>query len=223
VRHNKDGEQKSFNQFGLFSLLLIAAFSSLNAGDFEDFKRVQNAAFTEYKDKKDSTFESYLKSQWSEYQSYISPSLYKKPKPKVILPTSKSKPTPVGPNIHLKIDKEVKVQTPTPEVKTKKGLGVDYFGIVLRFSFDERMKKARFYPQNRDGILNTFSLFASSDYDALLYEIKKSCDEYALNDWGLYLLVNKIAMQTFDDSDEQKLFSWFVLNKLGYDAKVGIK
>ena len=49
---NKDGEPKSFNQSGLFSLLILTAFSSANAGDFADFKRVQNAAFSEYKIKK---------------------------------------------------------------------------------------------------------------------------------------------------------------------------
>ena len=225
MQHNRDGERKSFKQFGLFSLLLIAAFSSLNAGDFEDFKRVQNAAFTEYKDKKDSAFESYLKSQWNEYQSYISAPLYKKKKPKVILPRSSSSPALIGPNIHLKLDKQAKPQEQmqTSKVKRKKGLGVDYFGVALYFSIDETLKKARFYPQNRDGILNSFSIFASSDNDALLYEIKKSCNRYDLNDWGLYILVQKIAMQIFDDDDEEKLFSWFLLNKLGYDTKIGIK
>jgi len=223
VLQNKDGEQKSFNQSGLFSLLILTAFSSANAGDFADFKRVQNAAFSEYKDKKDTAFESYLKSQWSEYKAFTSPALYKEPKPKVILPASKREVLSRGPNIFLNIAKSPKEQSRVPLVVTKKGTLVEYFGSSLHFSVDMKIKNARFYPQNRDGIINAFSIFASSDSDALLYEIKNVCKELGLNDWGLYLLVQKIANKTFNDLDDRKLFSWFLLNKLGYDTKVGIK
>ena len=220
---NKDGEPKSFSQSGLFSLLILTAFSSVNAGDFEDFKRVQNAAFSEYKDKKDIAFESYLKSQWSEYKAFTSPALYKEPKPKSILPAEKTKVLLRGPNIHLKIAKSHEKEKTTPAAEIKQGSLVEYFGSSLHFTVDEKIKNARFYPQNRDGIINAFSVFASSDSDALLYEIKNVCKELGLNDWGLYLLVQKIANKTFNDLDERKLFSWFLLNKLGYDTKVGIK
>ena len=221
MQHNKDGEQKSFNQFGRFSLLLIAAFSLAEAGSFKDFQRVQNAAFSEYKDKKDTAFESYLKSQWSEYNSFISPSLYKEAKPKVILPTSIKPVLARGPNIHLKVLKKAQKQA-APLLKTSKGLEVGFFGSLLHFSVDAKVKRARFYPQNRNGIINAFSIFASSDYNRLLYEIKKSSKSMKLNDWGVYLLVQKIAGKTFNDLDDKKLFAWFLLNKLGYDTKVGI-
>jgi len=223
VLQNKDGEQKLFNQFGLFSLLLVTAFSYVQAGDFEDFKRVQNAAFSEYKDKQDTAFESYLKSQWSEYHSFISPALYKEAKPKVMPPAQKTEVLPRGPNIHLKILKVPKKEQPAPIIQTKQGTLIEYFGSALRLSVDTKIKRAHFYPQNRDGIINSFSIFASSDYSTLLYEIKDISAKMKLNDWGLYLLVQKIANKTFYDLDESKLFSWFLLNKLGYDTRIGLR
>ena len=219
--HNSLGEQKFFNQFGRFSLLLIAAFSLVEASSFEDFQRVQNAAFSEYKDKKDTAFESYLKSQWSEYNSFISPSLYKKVKPNAILPARVKPVLARGPNIHIKVLKNF-AKGSTPRIKKRKGLEVDFFGALLYFSIDEKVKRARFYPQNKNGIINAFSIFASSDYNVLLHEIKRSSQSMKLNDWGIYMLVKKIAEKTFTDLDDEELFSWFLLNKLGFDIKVGI-
>ncbi|WP_457743588.1 hypothetical protein [Sulfurimonas sp.] len=224
MQRNKDGEPKLFKQFGLFSLLLITAFSSLSANDFEDFKRVQNVAFRKYKDKKDTTFESYLKHQWSEYKAYKSPSLYKEMKPKMITEAKKSKFVIGGPSIYIKVKE--KVQEPfvgNKNLKTTKGFIVDYFGTPLSFNLDKSIKRAKFSPKDKEGILNAFSLFATSDYEGLLQEIQNSCDSLGLNDWGLYILVQKIAKQTFQGLDEQKLFSWFLLNKLGYDTKVAIQ
>jgi len=222
VQQNKDGEQGSFNLCGRFSLLIaLAAFSYAQAGDFEDFKEVQNAAFSEFKDKKDTQFDEYLKSQWSEYKTFISPKLFSKPKPKVISPAPQQSIAPRGPNIHLKLITPPKVQ-PTKIAQNAKGLAVEYFGMSLYFTIDNNLKKAHFYPQNREGIINSFSVFATSDNEVLLQEIRKACKAMALNDWGLYLLVQKISGNIFYDFDDRKLFSWFLLNKLGYDTKVAL-
>ncbi|SFV51784.1 hypothetical protein MNB_SM-7-622 [hydrothermal vent metagenome] len=43
-----------------------------------------------------------------------------------------------------------------------------------------------------------------------------------LNDWGLFLLVDKIGHKLYRYEDEAQLFNWFVFNKLGYATKVGI-
>lgn len=222
VQQNKDGEQESFSLFGRFSLfILLAAFSYANAGDFEDFKEVQNAAFSEFKDKKDTQFDEYLKSQWSEYKTFISPKLFVKPKPKVIAPAPQESIAPLGPNIHLKLIRPPKAK-PIKIAQETKGLSVSFFGTSLYFTIDSNLKKARFYPQNKDGIINSFSVFAASDTATLLEEIKTVSQTMVLNDWGIYLLVQKISGNVFYDFDDRKLFMWFVLNKLGYDTKVAL-
>jgi len=221
VQHNNHGEQKFFKQFGRFSLLLVVGFTLVKAGSFEDFKRVQNSAFSGYKDKSDSAFEHYLQSQWSEYNSFISPSLYKKAKPKVILSAT---PKPIltrGPNIHIKVLKK-SAKKSAPFLKKREGIGVKFFGALLYFSIDAGVKRARFYPQNKSGIVNAFTVFASRNENRLLHEIRKSSKSMHLNDWGVYMLVQKIAQKSFSDLDDEKLFAWFLLNKLGYDTKVGI-
>ena len=63
---------------------------------------------------------------------------------------------------------------------------------------------------------------ASSDYESLLYEINQVQKRLGLNDWGVALLVQKIAQQLFLNTDDAVLFRWFVLNKLHYDVRVAL-
>jgi hypothetical protein len=224
VQQNKAGEQKLFNQFGRFSLIAFVAFTSLNATDFEDFKRTQHAAFSKYKDANDNAFENYLKGQWREYNAYISQDMYKIPKPKHIMPQTQIPSSSVGPTIKLRI-KTPKKQALIflPNIAKKNVLKIDYFGVNLLFIQDSQIKIAKFYPTNQKGILNFFSVMASSDYKTMLLQMKKVCKVLNLNDWGLYLLVQDVASTYFVNDDDKKLFSWFMLNKMGYNTRVGLK
>ena len=99
----------------------------------------------------------------------------------------------------------------------------DFFGTKLGFDVPKKIKSARFYPSNQQGIANYFDAAAMSEYEPLLEEIKKVKKEMKLNDWGLYLLVQKIARRLYRYDDEVQLFTWFIFNKLGYAVKVGLE
>ncbi|WP_297443979.1 hypothetical protein [Sulfurimonas sp.] len=224
MQQNKDGERKLYRLFGLSSLALITAFSSLYGEDFEDFKRVQNTAFAKYKDANDNAFEAYLKKQWQEYNAFASKALYKKEKPKVITPASQREPLAVGPAVRINVEKEKQERVKAmPKLEKKAALVVHYFGTNLSFIQNTQLSKAKFYPPKQKGVLNFFSVMAASDYQPTLLEIKKICDDLKLNDWGLYLLVQKLSQKYFSNDDDKKLYSWFILNKLGYNTKVGLK
>ena len=224
----------------------------LQAETFSEFKRQQAAAYKQYKDENDRAFASYLKSQWQAYKKFVSASLYEKPKPKKIPKTVPKPAPKAGPKVIIKVKKPPKVQKPTlpPSViaqtpkpkeqppitlmpKKKKQYPVkpavvahdivfDFFGTEVGFDVPQKMKKARFYPPNQQGISNYFDAVATSDYKPLLKEIEKVKQAMRLNDWGLYLLVNKIAEHLYRYDDERALFGWFVFNKLGYAVKVGL-
>jgi len=220
---NKDGELKLFNQFGRFSLLITLTFTSVFGQSFADFKRVQSESFTKFRDKKDREFNKYLQSQWEEYNAYISPPMYQKPKPKVVPALSEKKPQNVGPNLVINIKPSV-VKALTSPVKKLKGYDVSFtfYGTSVGFDVDKKMKNANFYPRGQKGIINFFSVMAASDYDNLLYNIKVTCKHMNLNDWGVYLLVDKLSHTLFATPDDVKLFSWFIFNKLGYRVKVAL-
>ncbi len=242
MRLNRDGEQNLYRLSGLFSLVIVFGIS-LNAGSFEDFKKQQFEAYTKFKDENDAAFSKYLKQQWEAYEKFVSKAGYKKPKPKKI---QKAIPKPVkevGPKIVIKtppppkpkkieLPKEIVVVKPQKEDKkeqtvelkkiVQKDVNFDFFGLKVGLDIPKEIKKARFYPQSKKGIENFFASVATSNYKPLLDEIRTIKKSLNLNDWGLYLLVTDIGKNIYHRKDEQKLFNWFVMNKLGYAVKVGL-
>jgi len=116
----------------------------------------------------------------------------------------------------------VPVKKFTAPKEVKKDINFNFFGSKLGFDVSDNLKRAQFYPQNQSGISSFFNVAASSDYEDLLREIKVVHKEMNLNDWGVYLLVHRVAEEIFRNQDEQNLLSWFIFNKLGYDVKVGL-
>ncbi len=221
MRPNRDGELKLFNQFGRFSLIVILGWSSVSAQSFENFKHVQSSSFSKFRDKKDNEFSKYLQEQWKEYKAYISPPMYQKPKPKVVPALSQKRLHNVGPNLVINIKPSVVKALPSPVKKLKAyDVSFPFYGTSVGFDVDKKMKNANFYPRGQKGIMNFFSVMAASDYDSLLYNIKVTCKHMNLNDWGVYLLVDKLSHTLFVTPDNAKLFSWFLFNKLGYRVKV---
>ncbi len=146
----------------------------------------------------------------------------KKPKPKVV-----AKKTPKEQEVVAKkpsAKPQIVVQKPPkkPAVVVKRDVEFDFFGSKLGFDIPKKMKNARFYPNTQKGISNYFDTVAASEYEPLLRNIKAIKSSLNLNDWGLYLLVDKIAHNLYKYEDEAQLFDWFVFNKLGYAVKVGL-
>ena len=223
MQHNKDGEQKLFNLFGRFSLVCIFGVSTLFGGSFEDFKQSQSQSFKHYKDSRDGAFNAYLKQQWREYNAYVTPPMFTKPKPKAIVPLVQKKPPYVGPIVQIRVPQTKKPHfIVLPKKRVKKDVNILFFGSKLGFDVDKRVFGKDFYPKNQSGIANFFSFLAATHYQELLREIKGYKRDMQLNDWAVNLLVKKIAQKIYAQSSEAKILQWFLLNKLGYDVKIGL-
>ncbi len=237
-QQNKAGSPKLSKLFGHFSLALLLGSSSLLAGSFEDFKRSQVDAFTKYTDERDSEFKGYLDKQWKAFKVFKGEPLYEKPKPKRVVTTQPQHIKSVGPKVTVavsktpkkieeKIEKKVEneklvVRNNFIVIQPKKDIEFDFYGSTIGFNIDKKMKSAKFYPTNQKGIGNFFDTVASSEYKFLVVDIKKTAKDLNLNDWGVYLLVNKLSNTLFSKRDNVNLFSWFLFNKLGYAVKVGL-
>jgi len=243
-RQNRDGYPKLSKLFGHFSVVLLLGSSSLVAGSFEDFKRSQVDAFTKYTDAKDAEFKGFLEKQWKEFNVYKGKPLYEKPKPKKIAITQPMEIKSVGPKVMVAV-KRVPPKQPIKKnvqeskivvknnflviepkkvapIKIHKDIEFNFYGTMVGFNIDAKMKSAKFYPTNQKGIGNFFDTVASSEYKFLLTDLKKTIKDMNLNDWAVYLLVNKLSEQLFSKRDDKNLFSWFIFNKLGYAVKVGL-
>jgi len=228
VRHNKDGVLNWFKPFGLFKVIVFLALSSLlGAQSFEDFKQSQWSAYADDKAQKEKAFHNFLTAEWKAYKASQGLRVYDKPKPKTLPITVAKTTVPVGPTISIKPPETVpqKIQKPSPEVPDKVSLQWEVTLFATTFSFDqeESLTKARFSPQNKKGITHFFDALSHSKYQKLIETFSLHVKQHYLNDWALYLLSQKLSRKLYHDSNEQKLFQWFVLNHLGYDIKVGLQ
>ncbi len=225
MQQNKVGEQNLYRLFGLFNLVFLFLSTTLFSQSFEEFKRSEESAFTKYKDDRDAAFNNYLKAQWDEYTAQMGKPHYEKEKPKYIESTLPKEMQSVGPQVIIKIQKNVEDNNSievTPVSLVKHDAEFEFFGESLGFDVQAKIKAAKFYPYSQAGISNFFSVLASSDYEDIVRVIKKKSQTLELNDWGIYLLTLKLSQAIYDSQDASKLFTWFVLNKLGYDVKVGL-
>jgi len=224
VQQNKDGGQKLLNLYGRFNIILILCATMLYAESFAEFKTLQSASFNKYVDARDTAFNAYLKAQWLEYNSFKSKPLYSQPKPKSIPYIFKKKIKSVGPVINIKLNEnnQSKRNSQSYVATTNKDIVFDFFGTKVGFNFDKKMQSAKFYPMNQKGIVNFFSIEASSNYMGIVEDIKETKKMMLLNDWALYMLIRKIGEKIYTNSDDAKLFSWFILNKLGFKTKIAI-
>ena len=229
---NKDGEVKLLRLFGRFSIIIAFSALLLNAQSFKEFKKAQDKSFSSYQDERDNAFNGYLKEEWKAYKAYKGTPLYDKPKPVNIKSARPQQIKSVGPQVSINIKKVLHVE-PKPfqksiVIKEKEiqpvpaDVSFDFYGTILGFDIDDRLKNTKFFPQNQEGISNFFNGVATSEYEDFIDEIKNVSKAMNLNDWGTYLLVLEISNQIHTNQDNVNLLSWFIFNKLGYAVKVGL-
>jgi len=220
VRQNRVGGQRWFSLFGHFNLLIILMSTALCAQSFENFKKVPIKVFSHDKNIKETAYLSYFKRPWDEYKAQGVHKLYETSKSHTLLSTKEKKATSVGPKIYLKLPtlKELSHKNTTLD----KAILFHFYGTTVGFSASNFIKNIRYFPHNQEGIVRYFKTMLESDYILNLKEIEATKEELNLNDWGVYLLVKQLAQQIYTNEDEVRLFSWFMLNKMGYDVKVGL-
>lgn len=218
----EDGVAKWFRRFGLFSLVVIVLPFTAYTQSFEDFKTTQASSFKKFQDENDNKFASYLKEQWRDFEAYRSLKLFEKPKPKHIEQRAPLPIKEIGPRVDIAIPKNIKPQKQkrfNPQVQQDDS--VDFFGTYIGFDVDDNIKQARFFPTDQTGVITFFNVMASSDYASLVTSIKEQQVKLHLNDWGVFELVTLLSHKIYANKDDQNLFRWFFLNKLGFDVKIG--
>ena len=98
---------------------------------------------------------------------------------------------------------------------------INYFGHILKFSYDPKMKTRMRGRINKNTISRFWSGLSQTDYELLERQLNSKRQPLALNDWGYVLLVNKVAQEVYpDNSDAASMFTWFFLIKAGYMARI---
>ncbi|TBR43530.1 hypothetical protein CBF23_004960 [Marinomonas agarivorans] len=67
---------------------------------------------------------------------------------------------------------------------------------------------------------NYWAANAQANYEPILTSLQRLKKELALSDWALYLLTQAYIKQHWQDENQVIAASWFLLNNLGYEARI---
>ena len=207
-------------------LFLLSIFTFLSAQTYEEYLRSQQEAFSSFKEERDREFSNYLNNEWKAYKESQGISAYEEPKPIALPKAQERKP--------VKIEKRVLVSVPEPVTAPKKRftkiiippasqelktLYINYFGVELSLHYDRSLLFSM-NSVSQSSISSVWKKLANSKYETTLNELNEVSKKLRLNDWAKYLLITQVANGIYQNENEARLFSWFALLKMDYDARV---
>jgi hypothetical protein len=211
-------------------LLSVLLFSSMLAQTYEEYLREQQQAFSSFKEARDKAFSEFLNKEWKAYQEAQGLSGYKEDKPKELPKAVKT--TVIKPKKKVLVVKQPEV-VEKPKVYSKiiippvsqklKTLYLTFFGVDLEVHYDRSILLSMQAYMSKDAIAKGWDRLAGSEYETTVNELDEIASRLRLNDWARYLLVEKVSRGIYKSENEAKLFSWFALLKMGYDAHIAFQ
>jgi len=193
--------------------------------------QAQKDEFQDYKDKRDKEFTSFLREQWKAVDLLKGNVRDEAPKPDV-MPVAPPDSTEIKAPVSKPVARVVKpiIDTPVdrlePELKPVTATGdkvvsVDFYGKRISFNYDGELKQRLSRRIDKVVISDYWSTLSRTEYEGLLQQLDAQKTHLQLNDWAYASLINKVALKlNVGRPDETVLFSWFLLAKSGYKARV---
>ena len=217
-------------------IAIITVSPLYSQDDYQEWLKKQSAGYQEYKLKEDEQFSAFLKAEWENLNAFNGIMPDKVPKP-VKIPTyepPKGKATPKPPPVTKPIRppnipkpkpalESSKIEATKPaKLKNGKSLKVQFLGIQLDFEIDSKMASRPRGAIDKQFVSDYWENITGADYAAPLKQAMYYRQQLELNDWGYGLLLKRLGETIYGTDDNLvDLFTWFMLLKSGYDAKVG--
>lgn len=195
---------------------------------FRAWLKDEQKKFLEFRDANDSAFYAFLKKEWHGVElakgmvkdpipdlpraPVYQPSVIKQPAPTSVMPPVVLPPPPKPESIAV---------SPTPQ-PSDGGVEVKYFGTTLSLPIAATMRLRVNDKPSKESVTEFFASMSRIPCDDLLLESKKLAEARHLNDWGYCLLLHAAGERIYGpSSDGAALFTWCLLMKSGFDARVG--
>lgn len=197
-----------------FTVLILSCTMNAQAQDpaFEEWKSREKTAFDDFRTAEDIKFIAFLEAEWQEFQIFQGGVRDLTPKP--------AKPAVVRNLLagEVKDDKTTQITNRRGEVQRSPK---DFYGHKLSpLSFPASQLRALDKPQ-KTAIAEAWSDLSAVDHRPVVQALKSYQQSLGLGDWGVIQLVNHLLKDQFGDANSRNAYSWFLLNKLGYNVKLG--
>jgi len=192
------------------------------------------AEYNNYVEQADKEFSEFLKTSWVEYDAKQTEHIPESPKP-VLVPKRDTQsdiksiePKQIALILPEKDKKALFVKPLLPIIQKteiddylKQTINVDYYGRQLVFFVDKKLAKIGINEINEQALAKWWSQASETNYNSLVNELLRTKNILNLNDWAYYMLISKTAAQmSMDNKNNTRLFSWFLMIRSGYKAKI---
>ncbi|MCF6219159.1 MAG: hypothetical protein L3J62_09250 [Gammaproteobacteria bacterium] len=215
---------------------LMLSFQATAESEFDLWMKQQSDGFSSYQEKHDREFSSFLEADWKAFQLNHGAKRDEVPKP-ITLPKAPepviTQPLPNTPPENLISVKERLIPIVNPPIKKTKPprtekttvgerIDVEFLGSTLPLYLEKRVKISLGRSIDNKSIAIFWDQISSSPYPPLIEQINNYRNTIEFNDWGTIQLVKALANTLYrPQSNEARLFSWFLLVKSGYAARIG--
>lgn len=99
---------------------------------------------------------------------------------------------------------------------------VNYYSEGIDFEFDSETLPNDYIKFDEWFVKRTYNQLSKGSFDEIINKLKTSQEKYNLNGWLTYSLIKEIVDEVAPgkSTNYKRLLSWFLLNKMGYDARL---
>lgn len=179
----------------------------------------QNAKVEAFRDSMNREHARFLEARWEAVNLHRRDMGFKPmPAPPVYAP--KPQPSPLNPQPSTK--KNPHPPTPEPQPTPTTAITADFFGVPLQFH-DPKLRVSRPADTSEKSVAKTWRELSAMRIERLLDDYSAAASTLGLDDWGTYQLISHTAQALMPDSNPNLRVVWtvFILNQMGYKAKIG--
>lgn len=202
--------------------------------DFEAFQKRKNQRFDDFVDTINDRFAKELERQWEEFQVFTGEKRPTKPKPTVQpvapdnhpvtsdeLPAGEVKPEP-QPHPSPQPQMEPQMQ-PIPQPQMMQ-LQPSFYWQSIHCECPVSYGSLVLNGTDEKSVSNFWKSLAQEGTESFIRQCREQINSLRLNDWGVYELSKSLAKKLFPSQyNEQAITTVFIVNQLGFNAKVGRK
>ncbi|MCC5916378.1 MAG: hypothetical protein JJU02_03530 [Cryomorphaceae bacterium] len=217
----------------LFSLTLVAQ----NRTQMEEFRRQQEERMKQFqsrqqagmdslRERQNHAFERMLQQEWEYRQLLKTPDAFENPKPPSPPCRTKDDKPPIDktPPPEITIDPKKPPFPPPPKEAEDFGAGLNliastFFESAIYYPDVSKWPKVS-KPFNQKAIASYWKNVTAEDHTEFLGYAAYLRENFQLNDWAYFQMLNKIAETSIKDVYQQEAFLWFVLVQSGFDVRL---
>ncbi|MBQ8222911.1 MAG: hypothetical protein IJZ87_06155 [Bacteroidales bacterium] len=205
--------------------------------NYTDFKNKSKSDYISFQDSINKSFASYLEKSWKEYSVFLGEEPESEPKPKSV-PVAKPDDSQQG-EMEVVVEKVIERAASSPQDETNvvadgsevnvdvssinnnSSFSVDFFNSKITLDVIDNFSEIRLSGTSEKDVAALWNKFSSDAYSNMAYQMKKIAISQNINDYGLYLFISQTAQTMFPyKPNEQLVYMVFMLNQLGYKAKI---